>query len=56
MSWTLSNSNYKYQRSTPSGCKNIGIRKTELVTKTQFLYEIKNNLVKLLYFCDIKKS
>jgi len=28
----------KYQRLTPSGGKNIGIRKSELVTKTQFLY------------------
>ena len=26
----------KYQRFTPSGGKNIGIRKSEFVTKTQF--------------------
>ena len=26
-----------YQRFTPSGGKNIGIRKSEFVTKTQFL-------------------
>ena len=28
----------KYQRFTPSGCKNIGIRKFKFVAKTQFLY------------------
>ena len=28
----------KYWRFTPSGCKDIGIRKSELVAKTQFLY------------------
>ena len=31
------NLSLKYQRITPSGGKNIGIRKSELVTKTQFL-------------------
>ena len=30
----------KYQRFTTSGGKNIGIRKTEFVTKTQFLCAI----------------
>ena len=29
----------KYQRPTPSGCKDIGIRKFEWVAKTQFLYK-----------------
>ena len=28
----------KYQSFTPSGGKNIGIRKSEFVTKTQFLW------------------
>ena len=28
----------KYQRFTPSGCKDIGIRKCKFVAKTQFLY------------------
>ena len=28
----------KYQRFTPSGCIDLGIRKFELVAKTQFLY------------------
>ena len=27
----------KYQRSTPSGCKDIGVRKFKFVAKTQFL-------------------
>ena len=31
------NLSLKYQRFTPSGGKNIGIRKSEFVTKTQFL-------------------
>ena len=29
----------KYQRFTPSGCKDIGIRKCKFVAKTQFLWE-----------------
>ena len=32
------NLSLKYQRFAPSGGKNIGIRKSEFVTKTQFLY------------------
>ena len=32
------NLNLKYQRFTPSGCKDVGIRKIVLVEKTQFLY------------------
>ena len=47
MPQTLDISNYKlcymkkskYQRFTPSGGKNIGISKSEFVTKTQFLSE-----------------
>ena len=38
-------SNYlslKYQSYTPSGCKDIGIRKFESVAKTQFLYYMVN--------------
>ena len=31
------NVSLKYQRPTPSGCKDIGIRKFEFVAKTQFL-------------------
>ena len=31
------NVSLKYQRSTSSGCKDIGITKIEFVTKTQFL-------------------
>ena len=34
----LSNPSLKYQRFTPSGGINIGIRKSEFVSKTQFLY------------------
>ena len=34
---TLKNLSLKYQSSTPSGCKDIGIRKFEFVAKTQFL-------------------
>ena len=33
------NLSLKYQRFTPSGGKNIGIRKSEFVTKTQFLLD-----------------
>ena len=29
----------KYERFTPSGCKDVGIRQFEFVTKTQFLSE-----------------
>ena len=29
-----------YQRSTKSGCKDIGVRMSEFVAKTQFLYFI----------------
>ena len=32
------NVSLKYQRPTPFGCKDIGIRKFEFVAKTQFLY------------------
>ena len=28
----------KYLRSTPLGCKDIGVRKSEFAAKTQFLY------------------
>ena len=31
----------KYQRETPSGCKDIGIRKFECVAKTQFFWIFK---------------
>ena len=37
---TPNNLSLKYQKFTPSGCKNIGIRKLKFVTKTQFLYKI----------------
>ena len=33
----MKKSKFKIQRFTPSGGKNIGIRKPEFVTKTQFL-------------------
>ena len=33
----MKNLSLKYQRFTASGGKNIGIRKSEFVTKTQFL-------------------
>ena len=36
----LSNASLKYQRFTPSGCRNIGIRQFEFVAKTQFLYMV----------------
>ena len=34
----------KYQRFTPSGCKDIGVRKYKFVAKTQFLWQICLNL------------
>ena len=34
------NLSLKYQRFTPSGGKNMGVRKSEFDTKTQFLYDI----------------
>ena len=34
---TSNNLSLKYQRFTPSGCKDIGIKKFEFVAKTQFL-------------------
>ena len=36
----LSNVSLKYQRFTSSGCKDIGVTKTEFVAKTQFLYQL----------------
>ena len=42
----LNNLNLKYQRFTPSGCKDIGIRKSEFVTKTQFLFKICKSIKK----------
>ena len=46
------NLSLKYQRFTPSvtpsGGKNIGIRKSDFVTKTQFLY---GNFIKCLCTC-----
>ena len=33
----------KYKKFTPSGGKNIGIRKYEFVTKAQFQWELENN-------------
>ena len=36
----------KYQRSTTSGCNDIGIRKSEFVTRTQFLCLIEITLTK----------
>jgi len=32
------NSSLKYQKNTPSGCKDKGISKFEFVAKTQFLW------------------
>ena len=41
----LSNPSLKYLRFTPSGCRDIGLRKFEFVAKTQFLLtELKNYL------------
>ena len=44
----------KYQRSTNSGCKDIGIRKSEFLAKTQFLCMIKikeiSSCIKINYF------
>ena len=34
------NQSLKYQRCTPSGCKDIVIRKIEFLAKTQFLYAL----------------
>ena len=36
----LINQSLKNQKSTPSGCKDIGIRKFEFVAKTHFLCDI----------------
>jgi len=35
----------KYQRFTPSGCKDIGVRKCKFVAKTQFLSENENTKI-----------
>ena len=43
------NLSLKYERFTPSGREDIGIRKIEFVAKTQFLYECAN-LKKLSFF------
>ena len=40
----------KYQRFTPSGCLDIGVRKCEFVAKTQFLYKVKEHFEKV-YWC-----
>ena len=37
------NHSFKYQRLKPAGCKDIGIRTSEFVTKTQFLYVNRKN-------------
>ena len=54
----------KYQRLTPSGCKDIWIRKHEFVTKTQTQFqilfavynnnEIKKNYSKWWYYIDLQ--
>ena len=44
MFWANRNHSLKYLRSTTLDCKNIGIRKSKFVGKTQFLY--KDNKVK----------
>ena len=38
----------KYLRYTPIGCKDIGIRKSEFVTKTQFLCPLDININRLI--------
>ena len=43
-SFRLNNDSLKHQRFTTSDCKDIGIRKSEFVAKTQFLYKIKREL------------
>ncbi len=46
------NLSLKYQRFTPSGGKNIGTRKSEFVTKTQFLWPaIPTNKQNIEEFC-----
>ena len=45
----LINLSLKYQNSTPSGCKKIGIQKFEVVAKTQFLYIY---YTYLMFFCS----
>ena len=47
------NVSLKYQRPTPSGCKDIGIRKFEFVAKTQFLLWI---ALELAWFKNLIKS
>ena len=48
----------KYQRVSPSGCKDIGIRNLEFVAKTQFLYQqlekkLKGNRCKKMFFQNL---
>ena len=42
----MKESKFEISKFTPSGGKNIGIRKSEFVTKTQFLYKIQDILQK----------
>ena len=48
----------KYQRFTPSGCKDIGVRKCKFVAKTQFLYQTfnKNILIAIIKELSFKKE
>jgi len=38
----------KYQRFTPSGCKDIGIRKFEFVAKNPFLCSLRKDINKTI--------
>ena len=46
----------KYLRSPPLKCKDIGIRKSEFVTKTQFLWEFTKILQKFLENPYVRKQ
>ena len=49
------NLSLKYQRVTPSGCKDIGIRKFEFVVKTQFHWQGKKKNLHLKEIVNIRK-
>ena len=49
------NLSLKYQRVTPSGCKDIGIRKFEFVVKTQIYWQGKKKDLHLKEIVNIRK-
>ena len=52
--WSTSLHSLKYLRSTALGCKDIGIRKSEFVAKTQILYQVlQMKYIKVLKFISV---